>query len=56
MSHITNNSAWLEEEHEERKVRFDLTASKRMPRAGVAVSGRDLGEWCTFSINQFPHI
>jgi len=53
MSHITNNPAWLEEECDRNKGSLGLHSFKMRAHGR---SGRDLGEWCTFSMTQFPPI
>lgn len=54
ISQISKNSAWHEGEHGREKFTPEFTPSKCAPMAKVAL--RDLGEWCTFSMNQFPQI
>lgn len=52
MSHITTNSAWLEEELDRKKGSLWLHSFKMHAHG----SEQNLGKWCTFSMNQFPHI
>lgn len=52
MSHTTTNSAWLGEELDREKGSLWLHSFKMRAHG----SEQNLGKWCIFPMNQFPHI